>query len=65
MAETINQPSAAPTRKIAAAAGFGPPTAALIAWVLSLYGLDMPVEIVAALGALLSPVIGYFVREWA
>ena len=65
MAETINQPSAAPTRKIAAAAGVGLPAAVLIAWALSRYEIAMPPEVAAALGSLLSAVIGYVVRERA
>jgi Na+/H+ antiporter NhaA len=63
MTEPVKQTTYVPTRKIAAAAGIGLPLAVLIAWVLSLYEIKMPVEVAAALGSLLSSVIGYFVPD--
>ena len=65
MRELIKQPTFAPTRKIAAAAGIGIPLAAVIAWVLSLYQIDMPPAVEAALGSLVSVAIGYFVKDRA
>jgi len=52
-----------PTKKIAAAAGIGIPLAGILAWVLSLYGIEMPRGVEASAGAVLSSLIGYFVRE--
>ena len=69
----INQPTAAPTRKVAAGAlgsgVVGVPLAALIVGGLSAAGFELPAGTEAALGALLSSAIGfiaaYFTRERA
>ena len=57
------EPSSKPRPKIIAAAAIGTPVAVLIAWLLSLWDIDMPAEVGAALGALVAAVVGYLKRE--
>lgn len=40
-------------------AGLGVPLAVIIAWIVGLIGIQMPGEVQAALGAILSALVGY------
>ena len=61
---TINQPTAAPTRKVAAA-GIGIPLSTLIIWGLQAAGIPVPAEVGTAIGGLISSALAYFVKERA
>jgi len=52
-----------PTRKVTAAGAVGIPAATILAWVLSINGIQMPPEVAAAAGGLLSTLIAYFVPD--
>ena len=52
-------PKTAVHPKVAAAGGLGAPLALVLAWLAGVVGLDMPVEVAAALGALVAGVAGY------
>ena len=43
-----------------ASAGLGVPVAIVVAWLVSLWGKEMPSEVQMALGAIISTVVGYF-----
>lgn len=65
MSELISQPSNAPTRKVAAAAIIGAPmSAAFSAFINLLFGVDIPEEIAAPIGALIGAAVAYFVRDY-
>lgn len=50
-----------PSRSTVASIGIGIPVATLIAWLLSQFAsVEMPGEVQAALGALVSAIIGFF-----
>lgn len=59
----VSQPSSTPTRKVAQGTGYGALLGVVIAWLLGQFGVDMPPEVAAALGALLNGLVAYFVRE--
>jgi len=52
-----------PNRKIMAAGAVGIPTAVILAWALAQFGISMPPEVSAALGSLISTLIGYLRPE--
>lgn len=54
--------SKTPTSKVTAAS-VGGAVAVLIAWVLGLFGIDLPAEAAAAIALLLSAGAGYATRE--
>ncbi|MFF6951837.1 hypothetical protein ACFZAD_24660 [Streptomyces iakyrus] len=60
----VNQPTAQPTAKVAAA-GIGGSISIVLVWVLSQVGIDMPAEVASAVTAIVSFLSGYFVRERA
>jgi putative flippase GtrA len=62
--QTVNQPTAAPTAKVAAA-GIGGSISIVLIWVLNRVGIDMPVEVASAITAIVSFLAGYFVKERA
>lgn len=49
-----------PSNSTLAGLGIGVPLATIIAWILNLQGVEMPGEVQAALGAVISACIGYF-----
>jgi hypothetical protein len=51
-----------PSNSTVASVGIGVPAATIISWIVQLLGIDMPGEVQAAFGAVLSAVIGYFFR---
>lgn len=59
---TVNQPTAAPTAKVAAA-GIGGSISIVLIWVLNQVGIDMPVEVASAITAIVSFAAGYLVKE--
>ena len=65
MAETVNQPTWAPTRKVSAA-GIGAVVSLVAIWILqtALPELVIPEAIVAAIGSLISFALAYLVPEW-
>lgn len=68
MSKLVNQPGPAPTRKVTAGLAGGGATAVLI-WAVGLFGIDLPPEVAAELGAiaatLVSLIAAYFTRELA
>ena len=62
MQKLVNQPSAAPTRKVTAA-GLGIPLSTLIIWGAGMAGVPIPPEVAAAAAGLISSLLAYFVRE--
>lgn len=68
MSKLVNQPGLRPTRKVTAGVAGGGLTAILI-WVGGLFGLEIPPEIAAEMGAAVATLIGllaaYFTREAA
>lgn len=49
-----------PTRKVAGGAGaIGVPLAVVVSWLISLYGLEVPGEVQAAMGALIATASAY------
>jgi phosphoserine phosphatase len=58
----IDQPSAMPTNKVSAAA-LGGALAAIVAWIVSTYGIDMPPGTEAAFATLIAAGLAYWVRE--
>jgi len=57
------KPAYTPNTKIIAAGSIGLPASIILAWVLTQFGVTMPPEVAAAVGALLSTVIGYMKRD--
>lgn len=49
-----------PSNSTVASVGIGVPLATIIAWVIGQFGLDMPGEVQAAVGAVISAIVGYF-----
>jgi uncharacterized membrane protein YfbV (UPF0208 family) len=49
-----------PSNSTIAGVGIGVPLAIIVAWILTLFGVVMPPEVQTALGAILSPIAGYF-----
>jgi len=60
----INQPTAVPTAKVAAA-GIGGSVSIVLIWILSQLGIDMPAEVASAITAIVSFAAGYLVQERA
>ncbi|WP_439946520.1 hypothetical protein [Streptomyces sp. BBFR109] len=60
----INQPTATPTAKVAAA-GIGGSVSIVLIWMLNQLGIDMPVEVASAITAIVSFLAGYLVKERA
>lgn len=58
----VDQPTAMPTQKVAAAGISGAATIMLV-YVLGLFGLEIPPEVAAALTALLAFAGGYLVKN--
>lgn len=52
-----------PTPKVAAAGALGAPLALVIVYAAGLCGLAMPVEVAAAIGALISAGVAYFKKD--
>jgi len=65
MAETVNQPTWAPTRKVSAA-GIGAVVSLVLIWILqtALPDLVIPEAIAAAIGSIISFALAYLVPEW-
>jgi hypothetical protein len=49
-----------PSNSTFASVGIGVPAATVISWTVSLFGVVMPGPVEAAIGAIISSVIGYF-----
>lgn len=49
-----------PSSSTVASVGIGIPLATILAWVIGQFGIEMPGEVQAAIGAVVSAVIGYF-----
>lgn len=49
-----------PSASTVASVGIGVPVATIIAWIIGQFGIDMPGEVQAAVGAVLSAAVGYF-----
>ncbi len=49
-----------PSTSTVASFGIGVPVATIIAWALGLNGIDVPGPVEAAIGAVISTLIGYF-----
>jgi putative flippase GtrA len=60
--QPINQPSKAPTTKVAAGGVAGALTV-LVVWILGLLQVPVPPEVASALTVILSFVTSYFVRQ--
>lgn len=61
---TVNQPTAAPTNKVAAGGVAGALTVILV-WVLNLNGVEMPPEVSSALTVIISFGAAYLTKERA
>lgn len=64
MAETVNQPSALPNRKVIAA-GVGGALVSVIVWGAGLVGFEVAPEVAMSLVTVGAAVFGYMVPEWA
>jgi CBS-domain-containing membrane protein len=60
--QPINQPSLAPTTKVAAG-GVAGAVAVLVVWILGLLHVAVPPEVASALTVVISFVTSYFVRQ--
>lgn len=64
-----SQPTARPTRKVAAGALAAPPLAVIIGWGAGLAGVDLPHEVTLAFAALVgslgSQIVSYMTRDRA
>lgn len=49
-----------PSSSTVASIGIGIPLATILAWVIAQFGIEMPGEVQAAVGAVVSAAIGYF-----
>lgn len=49
-----------PSNSTFASVGIGVPAATVISWIVSQFGIVMPGPVEAAIGALISAVVGYF-----
>ena len=54
-----------PTRKVAAGTAVGTPLAVVIAWGAGELGIDMPLEVAVAVGALISQAVSWFTKDRA
>ncbi len=63
MSQLIDQPTAAPTRKVAAGGIGGALSIVLIYLVELVFDLSLPSEVVASITAIISFLSSYFVRE--
>lgn len=60
----VNQPTAAPTAKVAAG-GIGASVSIVLVWVLGQMSVDMPNEVASAITAILSFAAAYLTKERA
>lgn len=58
-----NQPTSAPNRKVSAGAGAGLPIGIVLVWALGEAGVEMPAEVGAAIGTIMTTFIAYMTRE--
>ena len=65
MGKHVRQTSYKPTRKVAAGTAVGTPLAVVIAWGAGELGIDMPLEVAVAVGALISQAVSWFTKERA
>lgn len=65
MSQLVNQPTAAPTRKVAATGIAGAITIVLVYLVQALFNVEIPAEVSSAITLLISFVSGYMVKEQA
>ena len=65
MSELVNQPTAKPTRKVAATGIAGAITIVLVYTVQSLFNVEIPAEVSSAITLLISFASGYIVKEEA
>lgn len=65
MSQTVNQPTPAPTRKVAATGIAGAVTVVLIYLVQSFFNVSIPAEVASAVTLILSFASGYIVKEEA
>jgi hypothetical protein len=49
-----------PSNNTLASVGIGVPLATIIAWITGYYGVVMPSEVQAAVGAVISAIVGFF-----
>lgn len=49
-----------PSNSTVASVGIGIPLATILAWIIGQFGIEMPGEVQAAVGAVVSAAIGYF-----
>ena len=59
----VNQPTAAPTRKVGTGLAIGIPAAVIIAWVAKQAGAEMSPEVATAFGGLITQLVSYFTKE--
>jgi hypothetical protein len=59
---TYNQPTAEPTNKILAA-GIGGAVSVVLAWLLGVFGVDVPAEVAAAMTTIIAFAFGYMTKE--
>jgi len=59
----INQPTAAPTRKIARGLTLGVPGAVIAVWIATQFGFEMGPEVATAFGGLITQLVSYFTKE--
>lgn len=64
MAETVEQPTAAPTRKVTAA-GLGGALTVIIVFVINSLGTEVPGEVASAITTVVTFLAGYFIKERA
>ena len=68
MSKLVNQPTPNPTRKVTAGLAGGGVTALLI-WIAGMFGVELPAEAAAELGAIVATIVSliaaYFTRERA
>ena len=58
----MNQPTATPTRKIAAT-GIGGAAATVLIWLAAQFGMEIPAEVAAGIVALIAAGAGYMTAE--
>lgn len=63
MATSYNQPTSAPTQKVAAAGIGGSITILLVYLIQAVFNVEIPSEVAAAMTAVIAFLSGYFVRE--
>jgi len=62
---TVNQPTAAPTRKVGTGLAIGIPAAVIAVWIAKQLGLDMDPEVAAAFGGIIAQAVSYITKERA